>query len=58
MTNGEKLIKEYPEFVAKYLAEMCYMYGDCEYCPLSATKDCGDEDGIKEWLESEAEDNA
>lgn len=56
MTNGEKLIKEYPGFVAHCLAKECDMFGECESCPLRETDNCDNEKEIEKWLKEETKE--
>lgn len=58
MTNGEKLVKEYPKFVAHCLAKVCDIVDQCEFCPLYETGNCGNKKEIEKWLEQGVEEDA
>lgn len=61
MTNGEKLAKEMLENLddfAKILLFGIYYLRTCDDCPIHNVRICNDQKCIKNWLESEVEEDA
>lgn len=56
MTNAEKLAKD-TKLMMHTVAGLCVeVGGKCRNCPLEHI-DCGNDEVVKEWLESEVEED-